>query len=152
MNNDYHYLTDFIDEIMVTCPNCQDKAIVMSDKANRLNTSLSCMGCGHTRKWKGNPATYYTTKQGYKNFGILLGQPFDCYFNLPLWYTIEVKGKTLFAYNLDHLDFLEEFVASTMRSRSKTIYGWSNKSLESRFPKWIQSAKNRNLILRKINT
>ncbi|MEL7118315.1 MAG: hypothetical protein AAFO07_02710 [Bacteroidota bacterium] len=152
MNNRYHCLTEFIDEIMVICPQCQDRAVVISDKSNRRNTRLSCMNCGLTKKWNGNPSTYYISKKEYKNFGILLGHPFDCYFNLPLWYTVDVKGHTLFAYNLNHLDFLEQFISSTVRNRSKTTYGWSNKSLESRLPKWIQSAKNRNLLLRKINT
>jgi hypothetical protein len=60
-------------------------------------------------------------------------------------------GQTLWAYNLGHLDFIEAFVTAELRERQPDDrYGWSNRSLFSRLPKWMQSAKNREQILKAI--
>ncbi len=60
---------------------------------------------------------------------------------------ISCCGQTLWAMNLEHLDFLERYVESDLRERIPNI----NKSLASRLPQWIKSKKNRNEILKGIS-
>lgn len=79
-----------------------------------------------------------------------MGSPIDCYFKYPLWYTTEVKGEVLFGYNLEHLDYLLNFISNKVRERQPNEHGWSNRSLENRLPKWMLSAKNREVIEKKL--
>ena len=151
MNKEFNYLSAFINEIMVVCPNCKSKATVKSKPENRADTRLICTVCGLSKNWKGNASVYCYSHKWDEIDGILMGQPVDCYFKLPLWYTIDIKGNTLFAYNLEHLQFLRDFVEDKLRERRQNEYGWSNQSLGSRLPKWLQSAKNRNVIIKKID-
>lgn len=71
---------------------------------------------------------------------------------LPLWLQMPCNGHTLWAYNLKHLSFIEAYVTATDRRRSKDEYGWSNRSLASRLPQWIRSSKNRDAILKAIQS
>jgi hypothetical protein len=49
------------------------------------------------------------------------------------------------------IEFIEAFVRAKLRERKPhELYGWSNQSLCSRLPKWIQSGKNREEILKAI--
>jgi hypothetical protein len=82
---------------------------------------------------------------------IVLGQATDCYFGFSLWYCINFKNETLFAYNISHLEFLENYIANKLRERSSNDAGWSNQSLESRLPRWMLLSKNRAEILKKIS-
>jgi hypothetical protein len=49
----------------------------------------------------------------------------------------------LWAYNAEHLDFLEEYVRASIREREPN----RNASLASRLPAWLKSAKNREAVL-----
>jgi hypothetical protein len=58
----------------------------------------------------------------------------------------------LWAYNFEHLDFIEAFVSAKLRESQRDENDlWSNHSLFSRLPRWIQSAKNRETILKVIS-
>jgi hypothetical protein len=101
------------------------------------------------KEWTGNSSVFI--QSGFANInGIVLGQPFDCFFKYPLWYKTEIKGNTLFAYNLEHLRFLKEFIQSPLRERAQNEHGWSNQSIQSRLPKWLLSYGNREEIVKKI--
>jgi hypothetical protein len=85
-----------------------------------------------------------------------------------LWLQRPCCGKTLWAYNLHHVAFLEAYVAATLRSRRLfeiTYVGeeratdgfWvRNRNqlsyLARQLPKWITSAKNRTEILRGVTS
>ena len=56
----------------------------------------------------------------------------------------EVRGHTLWAWNLEHLAFLERYIGAELRERSRG----SNSSLQSRLPAWMTSAKNREAVRR----
>lgn len=145
------YLTEFINEIDVECPNCGEHAVVFSDKSNRTNTRFICASCGKSKKWTGNASVYQTSgPEMDKTTAIALGKPFDCYFKFPLWFTCNFKGNIFFAYNLEHLKFQKIYIEDLVRKRTKSDDGWSNSSLESRLPKWILSANNREELLKKI--
>ena len=77
---------------------------------------------------------------------MVLGGAFDPYFRLPLWLQAEVQGHVLWAYNRDHLSFLEAFVRADTRARAPN---W-NSSLVSRLPRWLKVAAARQPVLRAI--
>jgi hypothetical protein len=78
----------------------------------------------------------------------------DPYFDLPLLLqTGCCGGKLLWAYNLDHLAFLEAFVAARLRERSDAVRagdGYRRMSMVTKLPAWLKSAKHRDEILTRI--
>ncbi|RNI22058.1 hypothetical protein EFB08_23280 [Rufibacter latericius] len=59
--------------------------------------------------------------------------------DLKLFLEVECCGHLLWAVNIDHLNFLESYVESSLRERIPNI----NQSMASRLPNWIKDAKNR---------
>lgn len=55
-------------------------------------------------------------------------------------------GGVIWAYNIEHLEVIEAFIATTDRSRN----GLPNKnnSIAARLPKWMSAAKNRKTVLK----
>jgi hypothetical protein len=133
---------EFANQFLVECPRCSKKAEVLIKVETRQNKPtlflprrLSCLSCGYSKEWTDNSLAIHPNQ--------------DWYFELPLWLSTPCCGKVLWAYNVQHLDFLEDFVKARLRERTKDdMYGWSNRSLASRLPKWMQSAKNRDEVLR----
>ena len=131
---------EFGDEFLVVCPKCKLSAKVMPPETNseKLNIKLFaprrvvCLNCAFTNSWSGKTVS--------------IGGKFDWYFNLPLWLEISCCSETLWAYNYKHLEFIENYVAAKLRERTPN----KNKSLASRLPTWIKSAKNRGEILKAI--
>jgi hypothetical protein len=131
---------DFGNEFLVVCPKCGGMAKVISVPigSEKINSQLFaprqfiCLNCVHRDIWKGNQ--------------ISLGGNFDWYFRFPLWLEISCCGKSLWAYNEKHLEFLENYIKAKLRERIPN----TNKSLVSRLPTWLKSAKNRNEILKAI--
>ena len=74
------------------------------------------------------------------------------YDQLELWLQTPCCGETLWAYNKEHLDFLEQYVAATLRERTRPNgtgrYAARNSTLTSRLPGWIKRARNRDDVLR----
>jgi len=72
------------------------------------------------------------------------------YDNEPLWLSVECCGHWLVANNADHLQWLENFIGAKIRERPADTaeLGWSNRSMASRLPQWMRSAKNRAEILK----
>lgn len=132
---------DFMAEMLVVCPRCSGRAISrqMDPEASPgwfTPRRLVCTQCSYTKEW---PA-----RQIRRNWSGL-----DDYYHLPLWLQASCVGETLWAYNEQHLAFLEEFVSATLRERSHDpATGWSNSSMASRLPQWMQSAKNRPAVLK----
>jgi hypothetical protein len=151
MKNEYTFLEEFINEMVVVCPQCENKAFVVSNPNNRQETKLTCTHCGFSKFWNGHANDFLYSHEWSGYSGILLGQPVDCYFKLPLWYTSNFRGYVLFAYNLNHLSFLKDFIENKLRERTESESGWRNSSLESRLPKWMQSSKNREGLIKRID-
>ena len=132
---------EFNEEFLVVCPKCDSMARVFpveigSEKLSariRAPRKLVCFNCTHRGEWRGGQ--------------MAIGAARDWYFGLPLWLKIECcGGNTLWAYSARHLDFIENYVAARLRERRPHV----NKSMASRLPQWIKSAKNRDEILRAI--
>lgn len=131
----------FHNEFLVRCPRCNSCAIVRRIEPDNTDVfaprRFSCVVCGATKDWSGREieSPWYS-------------EPLDDYFHYPLWLQTPCCGRTLWAYNLRHLDFIEAFVKAKLREREPDEkYGWSNRSLFSRLPKWMQSRKNRQEII-----
>lgn len=132
-------LYEFNDEFLVVCPKCQKMAKVVpalsSEKPNIQLFSprkFICLNCPHRDAWNG--------KQ------IATGGNFDWYFRLPLWLQISCCNETLWAYNLKHLEIIEQYVSAKLRERTKK----GRNSFLSKLPGWLKSAKNRDEILKAI--
>ncbi len=135
-----NHLQEFTGEFLIVCPRCSKQAKVLPNgdaefdpfKDLFRSRKLVCTNCGFNEIWKKSKI--------YTNGNV------DWYFRLPLWLEISCCGERLWAYNLKHLEMLENYVAAKLRER--TVKGRS--SFLSKLPKWIKSAKNRDEILRGI--
>ena len=130
-----HFIDSFISKILIVCPHCKMDAVVRKEPTHAVAT---CTYCGYHES---------TTN------GLLLGMPVDCYFYHDLWLLAQVGKELLWAYNLEHLKFLENFIAHSIRTDSSDQLEMthSNRSLESQLPLWMLSAKNHDKILHAIN-
>jgi len=74
-------------------------------------------------------------------------KPTDPYFGLELWLQTNIKGKILWAYNKDHLNYLRDYVAAKLREDN----GRHKYSMITNLPHWVKSSKNRDIIVKKLN-
>ncbi|MGL5804736.1 MAG: hypothetical protein ACRC11_04735 [Xenococcaceae cyanobacterium] len=124
-------ITEFRNKFLVRCPRCNSCATIVPANPEYLvlfanvKAKFSCVSCGASK--------------------------YDYYMRYHLWLQASCWDRILWAYNLEHLDFIERFVSAKLREqRHHELYGWSNSSLFSRLPKWMQSKKNREEILKTI--
>ena len=117
---------DFFEKVLVECPRC-NRCAKVTGNPYKTNPKLVCEMCGLMGIL---PVASYGNSAEY------------C--GLSLWLKIRCCGDTLWAYNMEHLDFLEKYVSATIREKVPNI----NQSLASRLPNWIKSAKNRKSILK----
>jgi hypothetical protein len=137
-------LASFLDEILVVCPRCAEKALVTPEPASDgtmfAPRRLVCPACGLTRRTKAKQVTLGAR-----------GTPRDAYFGEPLWLRSSWGRKTLWAYNARHLAYLEDFVRAELRAHARSNPSCSNCSLISRLPRWMKEAGNRKQILAMIS-
>jgi hypothetical protein len=139
---------DFINDVLVECPKCDSQAIV---KCNGFSFSatysndikLVCTHCGYSKSLEQRPDSLLFSAPGHQIFGkhFYIGGAVDPFFQVPLWLKTSCSGNVLWAYNYDHLTFLETYVEAKLRERNGQEH--SNKSLGSRLPKWMTTKKNR---------
>lgn len=141
----------FGDEFLIACPRCGARALVRDrGPAAEPRIVLTCGGCGHSRPFSGDlNSTMHCADAGRYQPGVrCIGAAVDWYFHQPLWLQAPCCGHILWAYNLRHLAFIEDYVQATLRENARGEYGWSNQSLRSRFPAWIKDAGHREAILK----
>ena len=143
-------LSEFLSAIYVVCPKCENQAIVRSTaylkEVGEKEIKLICTKCGMNKFYSEASKDKWNSEAGrmkYKN-QINRGN-IDPYFRLTLWLQKEMPDGILWAYNYEHLDFLENHVSAELRNRENSPM--RNKSLGSRLPKWMTSKKNRSEIL-----
>lgn len=138
---------DFGTEFLVVCPKCQAMAkvipvdIVQTDNIKRCK--LVCANCGLNKIDRKTRLWWIQSGGSPDSTSVTIGGAFDWYFKEPLWLQTECCRHVLWIYNEKHLDFVEGYVAASLRPRTTG----SDQSLASRLPKWIKSAKNRDDIL-----
>ena len=121
--------------ILVKCPQCDHKAIVLHDNTIAI---CSCLFCGFSKKKKIEIRAY----EWYDS------NPTDGVFGYDLWLHTRCIGNDLWAYSESHLNFLERYINAILRGRRQDMYGWSNSSVASRLPLWIKKSKNRAKLLK----
>jgi hypothetical protein len=152
-------LEDFLDEVLVRCPRCGERARVTKvpdppadpDAPPRppkkvigaipprtgpfADHRLVCGACALVRTWPAPGA-----KRAY-----LTGTDVDPWFREPLWLRTEVIGEVLWAYNVRHLDALEAFIGATIRSHDRTP-GMIH-TMVNHLPGWMKQAGHREPLL-----
>ncbi|WP_276380445.1 hypothetical protein [Flavobacterium sp. H4147] len=68
------------------------------------------------------------------------------WYNLPLWFQKEFDNEIFWAYNLDHIYYLERYINAGLRERNSKVNYTS--SLVARLPKFVKAAKNREKLLK----
>lgn len=152
--NQHRMLESFGYEFLVVCPNCKNKSRVISlGEHSPYRTGIIrrflCTHCGMTkeivpkRNCFNQPVISYGSKwdEGFIN----IGGAFDWYFGYPLYLQIPCCGHTLWAYNAEHLAYIKEYVEAELRENGAYYL-----SVESRFPFWMKSAKNRDAVVKAI--
>ncbi len=144
-------LAGFAGRALVRCPRCARRAEVTrrppdpADPADRADPAararLVCPACGYVAETDG------TVQR--------LGGPVDPYFGRPLWLQVPCAAHVLWAYNADHLAFLERYVTADLRTGlppGPSPTGARNASLASRLPGWMKRGQDRAAIARGLET
>ncbi len=145
MFNSGENLDDFSREILVVCPKCESCAFIKPINSEDMNLfaarRLICPKCAYFREWnektfrrcsRDNPAT-------------------DGFFGEVLWLQTACENELLWAYNLNHLTFIENYVRAKLRERRRRLdSGWLPTGLSNRLPKWIGAAHNRETVLKAV--
>ena len=92
-----------------------------------------CSNCGFSNEKTDTERAFYWQED----------EPSDGYFDYRLWLKISCSGNSLWAFNIRHIELLENFVTAELRENPKDDLGYANSSIASRLPKWIKSSKNR---------
>lgn len=126
-------LCAFSDPILIKCPRCKHPGPMVLKAGERQSRSrgrrrFACLECAYAFEW--SPRT-------------IVHSVGDWHARLPLLLQTLCCGDVLWALNEGHLEFLHQYVSSSLRER----IGSSNASLASRLPQWIKSAKNRKVVL-----
>lgn len=128
------------DPVLIVCPKCAAKAVVIPLGEDKVRAS--CLACAFSADRSTNGRAFYWHDE----------DPGDGYFGYHLWLTSECDGHSLWAFNVQHLELLEAYVSANLRERDQDEkLGWRNASIASRLPKWLKSAKNREVVLKAIH-
>jgi hypothetical protein len=142
---------EFANNILVACPSCSGKACVRADDYNTAKYEIGkvkvvCVGCGFNKTMENIPKREDPMQKRGKV--LIFGAPVDPFFHLPVWLQAEFSGEILWAYNLEHLDFLAEHVGAKLRERNGA--NQRPRSIGARLPRWMTAANNRAEILKVI--
>lgn len=137
------FLGQFAGDILVRCPTCAGCAHLQRLSAPQscaVGYRFVCGGCAATRDWLlARDRVIPSPAVGPELPG----------FGLSLWLQVACCGQVLWAYNLAHVAFLEQYIGARVRSQrsvSRTFLG--NGTLESRLPRWMLAAKHRARVMR----
>lgn len=123
--------------INTPCGHCGSSIVFISETVSKTASTLrlTCEVCKKEKAYK--PQWFRYKKETNK----------DPYFGLDIYLQIGVKNHTLWLYNLKHLQYLKDYIAASLRKDD----GRHKYSMITNLSQWIKSAKNRDLILKKMN-
>lgn len=127
-------VSDFYNEVWVVCPNCSKKAIAKADYKEKL-AILLCEYCGYNK-----PSTTEIYFLGMKNHAKTAAH---IYFKATLWLQHPFKSDVFWAYNGQHLNYLEEYISAKLREHKDREHF----TLLEKLPKFYHEAKNRKALL-----
>jgi len=145
-------LYDFVGTVLVVCPECHEQASVTSKslliKAEN-DVVLTCPHCGLRIHYsKSSESNSSAGPIDYARECLVFGTNVDPYFRYPLWLVKEFTFCRLWAYNYEHLSLIEKHLRARLRiHRTKRTY---HKNKVSRLPRWFNSKKNQELVLKAI--
>lgn len=145
------------DPVLVVCPRCGGRAAA---RDTETGARLQCDACTLFRVWSGQDlhatsegrdvllvrraGTWVDPGTGHPPPGASCPRTHDARFGLPLWLVTGCcGGEVLWARNEVHLDYLEAYVAASLRDRSG--------GLSMKLPTWMKRASNRDEVLRAIS-
>ncbi|QHT69742.1 hypothetical protein GXP67_25385 [Rhodocytophaga rosea] len=108
-------------------------------KTKKQAIKVKCPECGDTHSY--HPT--YTEYIGYIRYNTAT----DPFLGLELWYQAQFKDELFWAYNNEHLHYLEQYVVAKLRERNNPRY----MTMVEKLPAFIKSAKNREGLLKLIN-
>ena len=130
-------IQDFYNEVWVVCPSCDKKAVAKVIEENN-QVSLYCKHCGYNKK-KSTEIYISGTKD-------ILEMPAHRFFDTELWLQASFKNEMFYAYNDEHLTYLENYISANLREHK----GRSHFTLLEKLPKFYHEAKNREALLKLI--
>lgn len=124
------------------CNNCFEQFEFESQilKEKPLTYKTKCPYCSFQEEWKPNISR--VRKEPNFDDGLIR----EHWYNLPLWFQKEISGNVFWAYNLDHVNYLQRYINARLRERNSIIN--YNSSLVSRLPQFVKAAKNREKLLK----
>lgn len=129
----YGYCQGFVDRSCGFCGN-RINHTTKPTKTPYDSVSVKCDSCNKEEDYA---IKWYRYKEN---------KPIDPYFGMELWLQTNIKDNILWVYNLDHLKYLKAYIESKLRQDdSRHKY-----SMITNLPQWIKSAKNRDLIVKKL--
>jgi len=136
-NDQNKTLSDFNKEVLVVCPNCQSRAITKVDEEKKA-ARLICPSCSLSKTESTN--ILINGKEAE------LIMPAHQYFDAELWLKNSIKGEEFWAYNLEHLSYLESYIGAKIREHKER----TGFTLIEKLPKFYHDSKNRVALLKLI--
>ncbi len=131
-------LTDFENEVWIACPNCGKQAIARIAEQEK-QAKLSCIHCGFHKTC----SMEFTNNNGKI---LVVKQAAHFYFEARLWFLASFKNNLFWAYNPEHLNYLETYISAKLREHKNR----SHFTLLEKLPKFYHEAKNREGLLKLI--
>lgn len=136
---DQHFrLSDFQNEVYLHCPQCNRKAVANTRSESEL-ARLICADCGFCKEER--MLVYYAEGKT-----LVVRQAAHAYFEAALWYAAPFKNEIFWAYNSEHLDYLESYISAKIREHKDREHF----TLLEKLPKFYHEAKNREALLKLI--
>lgn len=132
-------LQRFTLEIDHNCRNCGKKILrtIPNLTKPKEKIRIKCEHCGDSvEHYPKNIITWYTINQQ--------GSAKDPIFGVSLWLQEQIKGHLFWAYNIDHLNYLEEYIGAELRKRE-------GMTMAAKLPQFIKASKNRVHLLKLID-
>jgi len=136
-NDQNKRITEFQTDVLVVCPSCRQKARASVDY-EKEKARLLCSSCGYNKET--------TTNSAFLGIKGLWKAAAHQYFSAELWLQQPFKNEVFWAYNKEHLAYLESYIGATLRERKDR----SHFTLLEKLPKFYHEAKNRTALLKLI--
>lgn len=133
-NNWSGYVQGFVNR---ACRNCGSRICYTTEPTKKTykTSNIRCDICKVTKEYE---IQWYRFRND---------KPTDPYFGFELWLQTTIKDNILWLYNIDHLNYLNDYINAKLREDN----GRHKYSMIANLPKWIKSSKNRNVIVKKLN-
>lgn len=125
-------VSNFYDEVLVICPTCAKKAVAKANFEVK-KVRLFCVHCGYNKEVSAELV-----------HNAVIQKPANQFFDAELWLQTTFKSEVFWAYNDKHLDYLERYIAATLREHKDRTHF----TLLEKLPRFYHEAKNREGLLK----